>query len=91
MAQQEPKSMLVSYILLFFFGQLGVHRFYVGKTNAAIIQLVLGLVGWGTSIILIGFLPLSVLWIWLFVDIFLIPGLVREANAPAAPASPAAA
>ncbi len=86
MAQQEPKSMLVSYLLLIFFGQLGVHRFYIGKINAGIIQLVLGLVGWGTSILLIGFIPLTVLWIWLFVDIFLIPGLVRAANSPSAPA-----
>ena len=35
-----PKSKIVAALLCFFFGVLGVHRFYVGKIGTGIIQLV---------------------------------------------------
>jgi TM2 domain-containing membrane protein YozV len=34
------KQWLVTLLLCFFFGWLGAHRFYVGKTATAILQLV---------------------------------------------------
>ena len=36
----SPKSRLVALLLCFFFGVLGVHRFYVGKIGTGILQLV---------------------------------------------------
>jgi len=72
------KSLALSYILWFFFGQLGIHRFYTGRAASGIIQLLLGIFGWATTAIFIGWIPLFVLWIWLFVDIFLIPGMCRN-------------
>jgi TM2 domain-containing membrane protein YozV len=33
------KSQLVAFVLCFFFGWIGVHRFYLGYTGIAIIQL----------------------------------------------------
>lgn len=37
-----PKSQLVALLLAFFFGYLGVHRFYLGYTTIGIIQLITG-------------------------------------------------
>ena len=33
------KSKLVTFLLCFFFGGLGVHRFYLGKIGTGIVQL----------------------------------------------------
>ena len=74
----KEKEVWVTYLLWFFFGLLGVHKFYLGK------------MGWGIVYILTGGLFL-VGW---FVDLFLIPGQVRQYNAQlraaTAPAAPAA-
>lgn len=35
----SEKSRLVAFLLCFFFGGLGVHRFYVGKTGTAVAML----------------------------------------------------
>lgn len=77
---KQEKSMAVAYVLLIFLGQLGIHRFYVGKVGTGITQLVLGLVGWATVWVFIGFIPLAILWVWVFIDIFQTAGMVRKAN-----------
>lgn len=68
--EAKRKSRGVAYLLWFFLGIFGVHRFYTGHTKSAIAQLVLLLTGIGVLVLL----P------WLIIDIFLIPGLVRERN-----------
>jgi|GEM_PF-2361552 len=40
---KSPKSRLTAALLAFFFGDLGAHRFYVGKFFTGFIQLILGL------------------------------------------------
>lgn len=77
---RTEKSMAIAYILWFFLGMLGIHRFYLGRAGTGIFQLLLGIIGWATAMLLIGFIFLIPLWIWLIVDIFLIPGMVRKAN-----------
>ncbi|MBY7145033.1 TM2 domain-containing protein [Virgibacillus sp. NKC19-3] len=72
------RNLALAYILWFFLGQLGIHRFYTGRVGSGIAQLLLGLVGWGTTWLFIGWIPLVILWIWLFIDIFLIPGMCRN-------------
>lgn len=58
------RSILIAYILWFFFGYLGVHRFYCGRYISGTIWLFTGgLFGIG----------------WL-IDIFLIPGMVIDDN-----------
>ena len=76
----NKKSVLISYLLWFFFGWLGGHRFYLGKSGSAIALLLLTLTGAITSWFFIGFLILLVPAIWLTVDAFLIPGMVRDTN-----------
>jgi TM2 domain-containing membrane protein YozV len=54
----------VAYLLWFFMGVFSAHRFYLGRSGSAILQIL-------SYFILIGF-------IWWLVDGFLIPGMIRE-------------
>jgi len=40
------KNKIVAALLAFFLGMLGIHKFYLGKTNAGIIMLLSGTIGW---------------------------------------------
>ncbi len=68
--EANRKSVAATYLLWFFLGMFGAHRFYAGSKKTGFIQLalLLSIVGW------------LVLIPWLFVDLFLIPGIVREHN-----------
>lgn len=51
MAENGSKSKVTAALLCFFFGGLGVHRFYVGKIGTGILWLVtVGFCGVGTLI-----------------------------------------
>ncbi|KAA5602945.1 TM2 domain-containing protein [Blastochloris sulfoviridis] len=81
MYEANKKSMLISYLLWIFFGGLGGHRFYNGRTGTAVAQLLLSIFG----VLLsgaggIGLLLLLPVAIWVIVDAFLIPGWVRKQN-----------
>ena len=39
MAEASDKKRLVAFLLCFFLGPLGVHRFYVGKVGTGVVQL----------------------------------------------------
>lgn len=71
----NKKSVGASYVLCLLLGGLGAHRFYLGHTGTAIVQLILGLLGF-----VLVFLTWIPLWIWLLIDLFLIPGMVRQKN-----------
>jgi TM2 domain-containing membrane protein YozV len=57
------KSMLVYLLLAWLLGVVGAHRFYVGKTNSAIVMLLCGTFGW--LLIIPGIISV----IWALVDI----------------------
>lgn len=79
--QNNKKSTGLAYVLWFFLGSLGAHRFYLGRTGSAIGMLVLCVLGWLTVWMLgLGLLFLIPLGIWLLVDIFLIPGIATQQN-----------
>ena len=55
---EEPKSKRLAGLFGIFLGAFGVHNFYLGFNAKAIIQLVMGVIGWLIC------LPLLVSWIW---------------------------
>jgi TM2 domain-containing membrane protein YozV len=73
--EANRKSTGAAYLLWFFLGGFGAHRFYLGQTGTAIAQLLLLLLGW---------IPVFIGWIvlglWLLVDLFLIPDIARRKN-----------
>jgi TM2 domain-containing membrane protein YozV len=69
--KSRGKNMLVAYLLWYFLGIFGGHRFYMGRTGSAVAQLIL-------TITVIGAI---VSGIWVIVDAFLLYQWVRERNA----------
>jgi TM2 domain-containing membrane protein YozV len=64
----EKPSTGTAYLLAIFLGLFGAHRFYLGRKGSAITMLILTCTILGIVITLI----------WHFVDLFLIPGMIRE-------------
>jgi TM2 domain-containing membrane protein YozV len=78
--EASKKSAGVTYLLWFFLGGIGVHRFYMGRAGSAVGMIILNVLGWVTLIVGVGLLFFLALGIWLIVDAFLIPGWVRQHN-----------
>ena len=70
--EKNEKTMLIAILLCLFLGYFGAHRFYLNQNGTAIAQLILNIVGWLTCWILIGFIPLLIVWIWVLVDLIMI-------------------
>ena len=56
------KSVLVSYLLWFFLGMFGVHHLYMGR---------------GVGIWILSVITLQGFFLWLLVDLFMIPGSTK--------------
>lgn len=76
----NQKSIGVVYLLWFFLGSLGIHRMYLGRKGSGIAILLLNILGWLTVVFLIGFVFFILVGIWVFIDLFLIPGMTRDEN-----------
>lgn len=76
--EARGKKAVVAYLLWFFLGTFGGHRFYLGKTGTGVAQLALAVVGYATAVILVGFIFLFIVWAWMLIDVFLIGGMIRE-------------
>lgn len=68
--EAHRKSTSASYLLWFFLGFLGAHRFYLGRTGSGIAQLLM-------CLSVIGIIPLAFWWV---IDAFRIPDMVRDEN-----------
>ncbi len=80
-ANVSPKSRLAAALLCFFLGELGIHRFYIGKIGTGVAILALNAVGTLTAWFLVGIPFLVVAGIWVFVDLILILiGVMRDAD-----------
>ncbi|MDP0928058.1 TM2 domain-containing protein [Paracoccus onubensis] len=77
----EGKSQIVAYLLLILLWGFGVHRMYLGRYVSGFLMLVLWGLGWLTAAILIGWIPIGFVCLWAILDLFLIPGMIREDNA----------
>ncbi|QQU89696.1 NINE protein [Corynebacterium glucuronolyticum] len=72
----SDKNWIVAALLLAFVGGLGVHNFYLGKTNYGIGQLVLNIAGWGLFVSILG-IPFAlaswgILSVWLFIEFLIL-------------------
>lgn len=86
----REKSLATAYLLWFFLGGFSAHRFYLGYTASAGIQLFLRLGGAlafvggagskGSGIDSLGLLMFAAGSLWMLIDGFLIPGMRRNAN-----------
>lgn len=72
--QVEQKSKLVAGLLAIFLGTLGIHNFYLGYTQKAVLQLVISLVG---SVLTVGIATTAVA-VWSIVEaIMLFAGSIK--------------
>ena len=79
--ESNKKSTGVAYLLWFFTGGFGGHRFYLGRAGSAVAQLLLSIVGWPLLLAAgAGAVLLVPLGIWLIIDLFTIPGMVATHN-----------
>jgi TM2 domain-containing membrane protein YozV len=76
----SKKSTGIAYLLWFFLGMLGVHRFYLGQTGTGIAILAITLGSFILMAVAIGFVTIAISGIWVLVDLFLIPGMARKHN-----------
>jgi TM2 domain-containing membrane protein YozV len=74
------KSILIAYLLWFFLGWFGVHRFYLGRPVSAIVLLLLTLMSMGLAFVFIGYVLMVIPCLWFLLDALLIPGMVSRSN-----------
>ena len=79
------KSTAVAYLFYLFLPMLGAHRLYLGRTASGLVQLILLIIVAPLLAITVFLIPIALvllcfLFIWYFIDLFLVPGIVREEN-----------
>lgn len=72
--EKRKPNLLVAYLLWFFLGGFGGHRFYFKKTGSAVAMILLIVASFVLTFIFIGIFGFLVSGIWVLVDAFLIPG-----------------
>ncbi len=79
----NKKSLAAAYAVWFFLGCLGGHRLYLQRRASALVMLgllILSALTVLTDIGLTGFIGFGAIGIWMLVDAFLIPRIVRNFN-----------
>lgn len=77
---QQQKSVGVAYLLLLVLGGFGAHHFYLGDNNKGITYLVLFLAGWALVAVIVGFVPLVIVSVLAFIDLFTLHSKVHQYN-----------
>ena len=78
MSQQNEKSTAAAYLLWFFLGGFGAHRFYMGRKGSGFGMLGLCIGSAILSVFVIGLIGFPILGIWWIVDAFLINKWIKE-------------
>ena len=69
---------VLTYVVWFFLGNLGGHRFVTGRVGTGLIMLALHGLGWLTFWFGLGYLIWAFVGVWWLVDALLIPGWLRD-------------
>ncbi|HEX8395663.1 MAG TPA: TM2 domain-containing protein [Longimicrobium sp.] len=80
MYEAQKKSVGLAYLIWFFLGSIGGHRFYAGRTGSGLAMLILCCASFVLTFVVVGLLGFFVLGIWVLVDALLIPGMIRDHN-----------
>jgi hypothetical protein len=77
------RTLMLAYVFWFIAGQVSLHRFYCGQKDTALMQIGLLI---GSVVTAMVFAPLGVIglvaWVvWVFVDLFLMPRMMRRFKA----------
>ncbi len=80
MYESNKKSTGIAYLLWFFFGMFGAHRFYIGETGTGVAILLITVFSFFLMFVAIGFFTIFISSIWVFIDLFLIPSMVQKQN-----------
>ena len=92
---RNKKSMVTAYVLAVLFGGLGIHRLYLGRTRTGYLMFGICMVSFfmrawvssgyqnsdGDICEYIAYLMMFALWVWIIIDLFLIPKMLRKFNA----------
>ena len=76
----NKRSAGIAYLLWFFLGWLGAHRFYLGRLLSGALMLILTAISTVLTIVVIGHFGLFIVGAWWLVDALLIPGMTRSYN-----------
>ncbi len=71
-------STAITYLVWFFLGNIGGHRFLTGRVGTGLMMLGLHVLGWLTWWFGLGFLIWGFVGAWWLVDALLIPGWLRR-------------
>jgi TM2 domain-containing membrane protein YozV len=78
--RMEGKSNVIAYLLWWFLGMFGGHRFYLGRLKTAIAQLLLFSVGVLTAFVIFGWVLLFTWFVWWALDAYFTYQMVVEEN-----------
>jgi len=78
--QVHKKETSTTFLLWFFLGHFGAHRFYMGKNGSAVAMLLITILSIPLLFVLIGIFTYLAAVIWWLVDAFLISDWVRDHN-----------
>jgi len=78
----NKKSELIAYLLWFFLGGFGAHRFYIGRIGSAIAMTLLFVGSTALTLVLIGYVGNALWTIWWVIDAFKLPGWIAAYNNP---------
>jgi TM2 domain-containing membrane protein YozV len=76
----HKKSPAVAYLLWFFLGEFGAHRFYMGRIWSGIAMALLLVASAVLLLIFIGVFGLLACFVWWIIDAFLLNNWIKEHN-----------
>lgn len=75
----QQQNVVLAYILWWFLGIFGAHRFYTGQSKGWL-YIVLTIIGFVTSYIIIGWFIIFGVFIWWIIDGFNLHKIVKQYN-----------